>query len=81
MTINDRWAYYPKGHKEEAKRISLPYDAMFDGKRSPDSPSGKNGAYFEGGDYVFERELAFPIEEQGKKVFLLFESVYKDSRF
>lgn len=81
MTINDRWAYYPKGHKEEAKSISLPYDAMFDGKRSPDSPSGKNGAYFEGGDYVFERELAFPIEEQGKKVFLLFESVYKDSRF
>lgn len=81
MTINDGWTYYRKGHEEEARRISLPYDAMFDGKRSPDNPSGKNCAYFEGGDYVFERSLEIPLEEQGRKVFLLFESVYKDSEF
>ncbi len=81
MLFNADWTCRRLDKAGKTWKGNLPYDAMFEEGRSLDNPSGKNGAYFEGGDYLFEKD--FPLEEkdQGKEVYLLFGSVYKDSVF
>ena len=62
-------------------RGPVPFDAMFYEKRSKDNPSSKNGSFFPGGNYVFEKSFRLSEKEKGNTVYLLFESIYRDADF
>lgn len=74
ICFNDGWVRTIDGGEMAA--VSLPDDASFVKGRSPDAESGKNGAYFLSGLYVYEKEFDVPAEWMGNKVHIEFEGVY-----
>ena len=74
--FNDNWKFYRVGEQEEAKNISLPHDAMIYEKRSPEAPSGDGEAFFEVGNYVYEKQIGV----DAKNACLEFDGVYKDAK-
>ena len=44
--------------------------------RTPDSPSGSGGAFYEGGSYEYEKELWVPEDWKDQEVIFEFEGVY-----
>lgn len=78
ISLNKNWRYSHIG-ENDWKDIALPHDAMLSEKRSDSAPGGKNVAYFEGRDYLYERVLS--VEKQhGEKYILEFEGVYRNAR-
>ena len=59
------------------KPVTLPHDATLHGVRSADAPSGSAGAYFPGGEYVYEKSFLRP---DAAHVMLQFEGVYKNAK-
>lgn len=70
------WSFRKEG--AEQRTVDLPHDAMFEEKRSPKALSGSGGAFFEGGRYLYEKELVIPGEWKEKDIFLEIEGVYPD---
>lgn len=64
---------------DNAKTIDLPYDAMWDEKQSISSLNGRNTGYIDAGEYKFYKSFELGLEDQGKKLFLLFEGIYQNS--
>jgi len=60
--------------------ITLPHDAMLEVKRNANAPSGSDGAYFEGGEYVYTKQFTVSADFEKKHYLLQFEGVYKDSK-
>lgn len=71
------WQFYQKGNP--AEKISLPHDAMQKQGRRADSPTGKGGAYFQGGSYVYEKKIWAPEEWKEQDIILEFEGVYPNA--
>ena len=71
--LND-WVRTIDGRDETL--ICLPDDASFVKGRDPKAESGKNGAYFLGGMYVYEKVFDVPPEWENKIIYLEFEGVY-----
>lgn len=61
----------------EKQLVNLPHDAMIDGKRSKDAPSGGSCAYFEGGVYTYSKTFDVPADWKDKHVYFEFEGVYR----
>ena len=59
----------------DGRAVRIPHDAMLYEKRSQDAPSGNAGAYFWGGVYTYDHELAVPQAWEDKHVELEFEGV------
>ena len=57
--------------------VQIPHDAMLAEVRSELAPSGINGAWFEGYDYLYEKHFTPDPELAGKKLVLEFEGVYR----
>lgn len=47
-------------------------------KRTEINPSGKNGAYFQGNNYIYYK--SFSIDKKYKTVFFRFEGIYHNSK-
>ncbi len=77
--FNENWRY---GHLNEQWRreVTLPHDAMLCEKRTADSPGAKNTGWYEGHDYVYEKNFPVPAEWKGGEVFIEFEGVYRDAK-
>lgn len=59
----------------DGRVVRVPHDAMLEETRSADAPTGNAGAYFPGGVYCYERELAVPDGWADKHVELELEGV------
>ena len=53
ISFCDGWTYKKANTSDAPIPVMLPHDAMLREKRSPLASSGINGAWFEGGDYVY----------------------------
>lgn len=70
------WTYWRMDKPEMKYQASLPHDAMLTEERIPDSKGGKNIGWYEGGDYIYEKEFeVLPLFEK-QTVILEFEGVY-----
>lgn len=73
ITFNDNWKYLGENG---VLHISLPYDATQIIGRRADDESGKAGAYYCSGKFIFEKDF-YPDENwRNKKAYLEFEGVY-----
>lgn len=77
MKFNDNWYYQIVG-SDVLRSINLPHDAMRYEKRTEINPSGKNGAYFQGNNYIYNK--SFSIDKKYKTVFFRFEGIYHNSK-
>lgn len=59
--------------------VTLPHDAMLSEKRTCDSRGGKNTGWYEGGDYLYEKEFEVPQIYENQTVILEFEGVYHNA--
>ncbi len=59
--------------------VTLPHDAMLSEKRTYDSKGGKNTGWYEGGDYLYEKEFEVPQIYENQTVILEFEGVYHNA--
>lgn len=59
--------------------VTLPHDAMLSEKRVYDSRGGKNIGWYEGGDYLYEKEFEVPEIYENQTVILEFEGVYHNA--
>lgn len=65
---------------ETPVKIDLPHDAMIREQRDAKNPSGNSGAFYPGGNYLYEKKITVPAEYEGKQMFLEFEGVYRNAR-
>ena len=77
LSFNDGWNFGKKGG--ELVPVALPHDAMFTESRDENNPSGKNGAYFAGGDYEYVKTFRPDETWKDKRLILEFEGVYRNS--
>lgn len=75
----DGWTFWSDARPEK-QMVNLPHDAMLQGGRSADSPSGSAGAFFMGDDYHYEKTLSVPKKWLTKHVTLHFDGVYKHAK-
>lgn len=79
IPFNTGWTYKHVTQEGQGQPVTLPHDAMQRERRSDAAPGGTNTGWYEGHDYVYEKEF-FPEESlAGKKVILEFEGVYRNA--
>ncbi len=79
LDFNSGWTYCRIGKEEEKKDVTIPHDAMIGEKRSADSAGGINTGWFEGYDYLYEKEFEVPEEFSKKEISFEFEGVYHNA--
>lgn len=57
----------------KGKPVTIPHDAMLDEKRTQESLGGINIGWFEGFDYVYEKEFSVPQEYEDFRLVFEFE--------
>lgn len=77
MSWNTGWFYSHLGDEKNKKEVTLPHDAMLGEKKSASAASGINSGWYEGCDYVYEKEFTPEPSLEGKKMLLEFEGVYR----
>lgn len=78
LSLNEDWKYCHLG-KEDWRNVTIPHDAMLSEPRNGSVVGGKNTGYFEGRDYLYERELLID-KKMGESYILEFEGVYRNAR-
>lgn len=78
INLNKGWKYSHLG-ENDWQEVELPHDAMLSEPRSGDVPCGKNTGYFEGHDYLYQRELVLEKGENNNYI-LEFEGVYRNAK-
>lgn len=73
IDFNKDWNY-------QGRTIRLPHDAMLEQPRNPKSEGGSANAYFEGGEYIYEKQFEVSEQWRGKHILLQFEGVYKNCK-
>ena len=73
--FNDGWTCRHLEGAEAPKPVSIPHDAMLAEHRDALAASGKNGCWFEGFDYLYEKAFTAPADWADKA--LLLEGVYQ----
>lgn len=84
-SFNDGWEFRPKinqfaevsGRKAPYRPVAVPHDAMLGEERSPSADGA--GAYFPGGAYEYRKVFHVASEDEGKRVLVEFEGVYRDA--
>lgn len=79
LDFNRGWTYRRIQEEGPGQEIRIPHDAMISEKRTQDSAGGINTGWFEGYDYVYEKEFDVPKEEEGRYVSFEFEGVYHNA--
>ncbi len=77
--FNTGWTYHRAGEEELKTAVTLPHDAMLSEKRTADSAGGINTGWFEGYDYIYEKEFDVPKSAQGQEIRFEFEGVYHNA--
>ncbi|MDM8211444.1 glycoside hydrolase family 2 TIM barrel-domain containing protein [Mediterraneibacter glycyrrhizinilyticus] len=79
LDFNRGWTYRRIQEEGPGKEVRLPHDAMISEKRTEDSAGGINTGWFEGYDYIYEKEFDVPKEYEGHYVSFEFEGVYHNA--
>ncbi|MCQ2772367.1 MAG: glycoside hydrolase family 2, partial [Bacilli bacterium] len=77
MVINSNWKFYRKGEEANAIYVDLPYDAMFREERN-NYWAGDKVSFFDGADYVYEKELDVPAFDRKTTIYIEIEGAYHD---
>ena len=79
LDFNRGWTYRRAREEGAGKEIRLPHDAMISEQRTEDSAGGINTGWFEGFDYIYEKEFDVPKEYEGQYVSFEFEGIYHNA--
>ena len=79
LDFNRGWTYRRVREEGAGKEIRLPHDAMISEQRTEDSAGGINTGWFEGFDYIYEKEFDVPKEYEGQYVSFEFEGIYHNA--
>lgn len=78
ISFNENWKFY-KADGSVSREVTLPHDAMLLENRSQNAAGEKNSAWFEGGDYFYEKSFNLPQTFENKLIFIEFEGVYHNA--
>ncbi|MCD8146180.1 MAG: glycoside hydrolase family 2 protein, partial [Clostridiales bacterium] len=84
---NENWLYWEDkdsfalvwGIPQEARKVTLPHDAMLERRAYAESPNGGNTGFRDGGVYAYVKSLFVPEEKKNKLLMLQFEGVYSNA--
>ena len=79
IDFNDGWTYCRIWEETTKTAVTIPHDAMISEKRTQDSAGGINTGWFEGYDYIYEKEFEVPEEYAEKEIYFEFEGVYHNA--
>ena len=79
VDFNTGWMFRRMEDEGAGKMVRIPHDAMISEKRTQESAGGINTGWFEGYDYIYEKEFDIPAEYAGRYVSLEFEGVYHNA--
>ena len=79
ISFNTGWTCRHLDGSDAPKTVSIPHDAMLEEPRHALAPSGKNGCWFEGRDYLYEKTFTVPADWADKALLLEFEGVYRNA--
>lgn len=79
IPFNTGWLYSRLGDEQEKTAVTLPHDAMLGEKKSAVAAGGTNTGWYEGHDYVYEKDFLPDDSLIGKKMLLEFEGVYRNA--
>lgn len=89
LTFNEEWTFEKADKdsqlkafqgKNDALRVTLPYDAMIREKRDRDCPAGAQSGFYPGGNYIYEKVFFAPEKWKNQDVSIEFEGIYGNSR-
>ncbi|WP_029320270.1 glycoside hydrolase family 2 TIM barrel-domain containing protein [Butyrivibrio sp. AE3004] len=64
---------------ENAKKVTLPHDAMIETQNVADSPNGGNTGFYNGGSYTYVKFYESKPGDRSRNIMLLFEGIYMNS--
>lgn len=76
---NTDWYFARLDNEKDKKAVRLPHDAMLAEKKSPTAAGGTNTGWYEGFDYIYEKEIPADNAYAGKTAILEFEGVYRNA--
>lgn len=79
LDFNRGWTFRREQEEGPGREVLIPHDAMIAEKRTEESAGGINTGWFEGYDYVYEKEFDVPEEYAGMDVIIEFEGVYHNA--
>lgn len=79
ISWNTDWFYSRLDESENRKAVTLPHDAMIEEKKSNTAAGGTNTGWYEGFDYVYEKEIPAENPYAGQTAILEFEGVYHNA--
>lgn len=79
IDFNQAWTYCRVGEETAKCEVMIPHDAMISEKRTEDSAGGINTGWFEGYDYIYEKEFEIPDEYEKQEISFEFEGVYHNA--
>lgn len=79
IDFNQAWTYCRVGEETVKCDVMIPHDAMISEKRAEDSAGGINTGWFEGYDYIYEKEFEIPDEYEKQEISFEFEGVYHNA--
>ena len=79
LDFNRGWTCRHLDGEGPGRPVTIPHDAMISEKRTEDSAGGINTGWFEGDDYLYEKEFDVPEEYREMEVTLEFEGVYHNA--
>lgn len=79
LDFNRGWTCRHLDGEGPGRPVTIPHDAMISEKRTEDSAGGINTGWFEGYDYLYEKEFDVPEEYREMEVTLEFEGVYHNA--
>lgn len=78
-SFNEGWTCKHLEDSGNGKPVRIPHDAMLSEERTADAPGGTNTGWYEGFDYLYEKEIVFHKEYENKRLILEFEGVYRNA--
>lgn len=79
IDFNQAWTFCRVGEETVKSEVMIPHDAMISEKRTEDSAGGINTGWFEGYDYIYEKEFEIPDEYEKQEISFEFEGVYHNA--
>lgn len=79
IDFNQAWTFCRVGEETVKREVMIPHDAMISEKRTEDSAGGINTGWFEGYDYIYEKEFEIPDEYEKQEISFEFEGVYHNA--
>lgn len=77
ISFNTGWTCRHLDGSNAARPVTIPHDAMLEEPRHALAASGKNGCWFEGHDYLYEKTFTAPADWADKALLLEFEGVFQ----